>query len=322
MDSPKVELGLLRDFPEFLGPMVVKELREGMRARRFVLPFLLVHLLMLVALFSDLASIEVGSGFSLFMVGYGGIQGLAEFWKMASLMLLVVIPLGGIGALQKESAGGNVELLLMTGQSRWKIVGGQWLVMFAQGSFILLTMVPYLLVRYFMIGGIDLLMVGTVVFCLLCLHGIANAFAIALSGYANLLKRILLGFFLFWAAVITVMAIIGSAGAMMSGMGSYEFGVGAALAITGGTLTAMIYLVVLFLQIGRARIRLFERSYEVSQSVGIVIMVIVSPFMMGFVGIATMGWGVVPLALLLSWGLFCNDRGMKGNDTPTPPSWS
>lgn len=43
--SPAAALEGLSDFPEWLDPMVVKELRQGLRARWFVAPFLLLQAL-------------------------------------------------------------------------------------------------------------------------------------------------------------------------------------------------------------------------------------------------------------------------------------
>ncbi|MEM7386278.1 MAG: hypothetical protein AAF514_15150, partial [Verrucomicrobiota bacterium] len=117
------------DFPEFLDPMTIKELRQGLRARLFVVPFVAVHLVVLVALIFEYLiateSVRTGTAVTSFddFVQYG------LFWTVVGLVLLVVTPLGGIASVRQELDGRNQELLLLTRLTRWKLVLGKWMVL-------------------------------------------------------------------------------------------------------------------------------------------------------------------------------------------------
>ena len=70
-----------------------------------------------------------------------------------------------------------------------------------------------------------------------------------------------------------------------------------------------IYYLVIFLQIARAKVRLYELPWEPSLSNGLVILAIVSPLFLGMLAVGTMGWGAIPVALLTAWGLAKSDKG-------------
>ena len=131
------------DFGDRLGPVVVKELRQGLRARRFVGPFLLIHLVAVFAVMTEAATGAVGAS----------IVGTGLLVSILGLMLCVAMPLSGFGALQPElHPGRNIELLLLANLSRWQIVIGKWLVMTSLAGLILVSLLPYLLIRHY-IGG-------------------------------------------------------------------------------------------------------------------------------------------------------------------------
>ena len=48
-----------RDLPERLGPMTVKELRQGLRRGIFIYPFIGIHLLAIVAMVAEFQMKEV-----------------------------------------------------------------------------------------------------------------------------------------------------------------------------------------------------------------------------------------------------------------------
>lgn len=301
------------DFPEFVGPMIVKELRQGMRARRFVVPFIFVHVLMVWALFVDLDSSSIWKLFRLLEIDFP-LEGQSTYWLMVSVILLGVVPLGGLGLLQQETLGANVELLLMTRLSRWKVVCGQWLVLCLQGGLIFLVTLPYLMVRYSFVGGMNIPATFVAVATLLCLQAMGNALAVALSGFDKWLHRILLGFLLIGSVFFTALIIIGSGFVWILEAASHSPNVEeSALIFLVGLVATTAYFTILFLQIGRAKIRLYERLYEPSQSSTMVTMAICSPLIFGFGALATVGFGALPMALLLTWSNYCMDR------MPSPP---
>ncbi len=304
--SPGTGFPVLRDFPDILGPMIVKELRQGTRAKIFVVPFLGVHLLMLIALGFDLSAEGQGGAF---FFGWDPLAGQGMFWLFSYGLLLLVTPFGGLGALQREASGANVELLLMTKLSRWRIVFGIWLVLCALGGLIALTLLPYLLVRYFLIGGMNVVATATVFAILVVLNAVANALAIGLSGYSSLALRFVIG--LFAIPAIYIAAGIGMASGIHAAqaMGIYtEFNGWAALFTLGCVVVIALYFIMCGLQLGRARIRLFEHPFEPPPSRAVVTLIVISPLIFGMVGLFTVGYGVIPGFLFFTWVVYMIDR--------------
>ena len=126
--------------PDFFSPVFVKELRQGLRAKRFVMPFVIAQVMAIIAVGTELGiasttAITGNDGFTDFL---GGVVYLV-LW----IVIGVIMPLTNIGALRPELAGGrNVELLLMSNLSRWEIVRGKWMVGFALSCLMLVSLIP------------------------------------------------------------------------------------------------------------------------------------------------------------------------------------
>jgi len=146
--------GLLSDdFPERMDPMTVKEFRQGPRARQFVLPFVALQVVMFgVALLEWVDLSDGTANWGLF--GEGGRRYAPAFWSGVALMLLAVIPFSRFFDLQQEFAGRNAELLMLSGVSRWRIVRGKWMVSMLMSLLVLVSVLPYLMLRYFY-GGLE-----------------------------------------------------------------------------------------------------------------------------------------------------------------------
>lgn len=134
------------DFPDHLSPMLVKELRQGMRARTFVLVFLVLQaLLALVLLATAGAAVSNQAGQT--------ISGI--IFLCFGLAVLVIQPLRGIGALSSEIKGNTLDLMVMTRLSAWRIVIGKWSALVGQSALLFTAIIPYLILRYFF-GGMNL----------------------------------------------------------------------------------------------------------------------------------------------------------------------
>lgn len=176
----------LTDFPDRLSPMLVKELRQGMRARGFMLLFLIFQLLLSFILLTagsaasseDAGSIASGVIFTMFIIA-----------------VLFIQPMRGITALSAEISGNTIEMMVLTRLSASRIVFGKWIAIISQSALILITIVPYLILRYFY-GGMILL--GELVFlALVFLTSMAmTAIMVGLSGNSTKLIRVIpiLGF--------------------------------------------------------------------------------------------------------------------------------
>ena len=132
----------LADFPDSLSPMVVKELRQGLRTRMFGLVMVLLHVHLVV--------------FTLMGGGSGNAE-LINTWfdGIITLTLCVVLPLRGFSAVADELKAGTLDMLALTSLSAGRIIFGKWASIAAQSLLLAFSILPYVVARYFF-GGLDL----------------------------------------------------------------------------------------------------------------------------------------------------------------------
>lgn len=185
----------LTDFPDKLSPMLVKELRQGLRARGFTMLFLTFQGLLAFILLTASAASESDSA---------GTFASGVIFTMFAGAALLVQPMRGVNALSAEITGNTIEMMALTRLSAWRIVFGKWIAIVSQTALILITIIPYLILRYFF-GGMVLL--GEMVFiALIFLTSMAlTAVMVGLSGKTSKLLRLLpiLGFIFLLQAVPT-----------------------------------------------------------------------------------------------------------------------
>lgn len=130
----------LADFSDKLSPMLVKELRQGLRAKTFVIVFLTLQGLLLLVLLSAVAASTQPQRAG------GAISGI--IFMFFSMAVLVIQPIRGIGTLHREVQAKTIELMVLTRLSAWKIVLGKWVSIVSQSALILAAIIPYLILRY------------------------------------------------------------------------------------------------------------------------------------------------------------------------------
>ena len=176
----------LTDFSDRLSPMLVKELRQGLRARSFTLQFLIFQTL--------LAFIILTAGSTADSENAGSIASGVIF-TMFIIAVMFIQPMRGITALSGEITGNTIEMMVLTRLSAFRIVLGKWIAIVSQSALILITIIPYLILRYFY-GGMILL--GEIVFlALIFITSMAlTAVMVGLSGNATKFIRVIpiLGF--------------------------------------------------------------------------------------------------------------------------------
>ena len=194
-------------FPDRLSPVFVKELRQGLRAQQFVWPFIAVQVFAIAAVGVEMGLVHlataVGStGISFFDGGF--------FFVIVGLVFSVLMPLTLFGALQPEvSDGRNIELLLLSNLTRWQIVLGKLIVGSALSALMMVSLLPYMLMRYF-IGDVELVQNAVSVARLMMLNALMNAIVIGASGVRNYVGRVFL--ILFMLGSYSVTAAIGGLG--------------------------------------------------------------------------------------------------------------
>ena len=138
-------LSTVQDFPDRLPAMLVKELRQGLRARLFAETAVGFHLLIMVII---LPLTSLASGQEVL-----GIQRLV--WWIFAAVLVALLPLRGLSALHEERQGNTMDTLLLTNLKAGRIVGGKWLAITSQILLVGLSVIPYILILYAG-GGISL----------------------------------------------------------------------------------------------------------------------------------------------------------------------
>lgn len=283
-DSPPVPSGAqtLQDFSDRLPAMLVKELRQGMRSSMFVAPFVAVHLLALLALAAEYQA-----------QGVSGV--MSPFWLVASGVVALLMPLRGFAALREESDQGNSALLMLSGLSRWAIVRGKWLVQVLLCFLTFLTLMPYLLVRYFL-GGFEIVPNVLMAINVLSVAAGVSGCVIGASGYrAVALRFVVAGIGLFWVIGSGIMvAVVLEEMFRLTGGGlwtQFIYGYGCSLGVQ------LLYCIT-GLQLGRAHLKLYLLPYEVAPTRAVVSMMVFLPFILLAGGIASMFYGF-PIVLLI-----------------------
>ena len=226
------------DFPDWLSPMLVKELRQGVRTRVFVALFILLQVAMLLTVSLTL------------LVAAHGVDtatGTGFFWVFVGLPVLVVLPLNGLGAINGEIRANTLELIFLTRLTAFRIVVGKWLAIFAQCLLFLCAVLPYLVLRYY-IGGINLAAELEVLGWMLVGSAVLSAFCTGLSAYPVRTVRAVAVL-----AIVLFFILLSVGGELFFGRGVAP-GPGPGLAGVAGLLGCAGIGLLLMLEVGAARI--------------------------------------------------------------------
>ena len=282
----------LTDFPDKLPAMLVKELRQGLRAPMFIAPFIIVHALAVLCVQMEYEN-----------AGYRDL--LSPFWVVATLVVALVMPLRGFGALQEELESGNAPLLMLSGLTRWQIVRGKWLVQMVFCGLTFLSLLPYLIVRYFF-GSFEIIPNALMGLNVLTMSAGMSGCIIGASGYRAVPMR-------FIAGGIGALPVLAGGLTVWRGLaridefdtvrewtafwigGVSAFGVQALYAITG-------------LQLGRAHLKLYLLPYESAPTRGVVSLMIFLPFILLASAMGTMFYGFPVVLALVLYGMCRYDR--------------
>lgn len=170
---------LPQDFGDHFSPIVVKELRQGLRTRFFTYALTLFHtaLILLVASVNlvELPLEDVNT----------------IFWTLLVVMLLFVLPLRDFDALHSEAKAGTLDMLALTSMPAQRILQGKWAANYGQTLLVACSVLPYMVARYFF-GGVEIAREALGLASLLLCSGILSAALLAFSSQASLLLRLTL----------------------------------------------------------------------------------------------------------------------------------
>ena len=237
------------EFPDWLSPIFVRDLRQGLRASFFVWGFLILQSTAMLAALIEWAVTELlgasGTG-AFFAGGFGGVT---------ALVFGLLLPLSLFEALQAElGKERNVELLLTSQLSRWQIVRGKLLVASTLSALMLISLLPYFLIRYFL-GGVEPVTLIYSMFSLLLSNMTMNAVIIGASAFSGYIGRIfiILLLMIFYNVSNGSYAIRSAVMGGISGNTAFDF--------VGRVLIAVLF-IVLSLQLGRSKLKLYSNSVD------------------------------------------------------------
>ena len=201
------------DFADWLSPMLVKELRQGMRTKLFVSTFLILQGLMMFSVIMGLLTVGVTSD--------GGF-GTGFFWTVISLPVLCILPFSGLGAVSNEMKANTLELLFLTRLSAWRIIAGKWFAIVAQTVLLVCAVLPYAALRYFT-GGVNLADELLGLGLMLAGSALLSSISVGLSPYQTRFNRVfvVIGMIVFVQGVLPYIFMRGAFSISVTSGGSY-----------------------------------------------------------------------------------------------------
>jgi len=170
-------LPALRDFSDRLSPMVVKEMRQGLRTRTFTAALILMHVMLMCVMVA-------------LLVYSTNEQATRNFWRVLVFIFGVAVPIQGFNSLTQEMRAGTLDMLWLTGITPLRIVHGKWLVLFSQTLLMASTLLPYLIARY-RLGGVEIAGEGIALAIMVGVSAVSSASIVAFSWHPQMLMRLI-----------------------------------------------------------------------------------------------------------------------------------
>lgn len=191
------------DFPAWISPMLVKELRQGVQSGAFAWTFILLQVAMFLLMTFWLLNRSTGlqSRLEVNQLFHG------FFWAVFGFAAAVILPVRAAGSMTAERVGNTLDLLRLTHLSSTQIVVGKWLAVMAQVLLIAAAVLPYLVLQYFF-GGLDIVADLFSFMVVLLVAAVMTAASLAAAGQSPLTRGLLTAFFFF--AVPNFLGLFGS----------------------------------------------------------------------------------------------------------------
>jgi hypothetical protein len=156
-----------REWSDWLSPVVVKNMRQDTRATSFGLALMGAQCALGILALSVVLGHTGGASPLL--------SGLAVcFWIALIAWLLLAIPQRSLTSLRREEGDSAFELVAITRLSAWRLVLGTWTSLMLQAGFGAVSLLPYVLLRYFF-GGVELFAELVYLLALVLISGLLTA---------------------------------------------------------------------------------------------------------------------------------------------------
>ncbi len=176
-----------RDFGDWLSPILVKELRQGLKTKLFVSTFIAIQVAMVLLLGMRMLAHHGPDGEDAGRL----LEGL--LWAALGLLMLVVMPLRGLTAISEEVKANTLDLVALTKMGSFRIVAGKWLALMAQTLLLTVAVLPYAVLRYFF-GQVNIVGDLQTLAFMLMMSSVLTALCVALSTAAPAFRLIVLTF--------------------------------------------------------------------------------------------------------------------------------
>jgi hypothetical protein len=268
---------------DWLNPMLMRDLRQGLRARGFTVGFLLLQCAM--ALF-------VASGlFSADRANLGDLLS-ALFWAGMVFFFFVGLPLAAANSLTLEFRDNRLDLLKLTQMRARGLMWGKWFSLSAQGALVAISLLPYMILNYF-VGSYDLVSDLGALVITLGASAVMVAAGLAISSVNLVVVRALVIIASIFAILYVLGGGIGMIFMMMSmrGGGRMGGGMGGGPAMFSGNFdfpAAFLLLLCvglpalfLFLEFGASRLAPSAENHDTPQRFVVLVLMVLGAAMMG-----------------------------------------
>ncbi|MCC5844120.1 MAG: hypothetical protein JJU05_07705 [Verrucomicrobia bacterium] len=194
-----------------LNPIVVKELRQGLKSKSFLVCFLGLQAFMVLSM--SIYFMNTNSS--------GGLRGAEGFfWTLVGMALLFFMPLRSFFGIYNEIRNNTLELLFLTHMSSNRIAAGKWMAQAMQVLMLTSSILPYFVLRY-VLGTINIAQDFRTLGILLTLSLLLLAFGTGLSAWkSKLIRFLIIGgivFMLFWLPNVLIVFAFGGMSGILPG---------------------------------------------------------------------------------------------------------
>jgi len=163
---------------ETVGPIVVKEVRQGLRARVFAIFFGTLLVVCLTMALVALARVSTSNG------GESGKDFFGAYLTALGGICFFVIPFVAFRSMARELEDETWVLLTLTGLGAASITRGKWVSAMSQALLFASACAPFVLFSYFL-NGIDLVQIAVALMLAAAWTSLVTAVAIAISTQAH-----------------------------------------------------------------------------------------------------------------------------------------
>ncbi len=279
---------ITNDFSDKLNPVLVKELRQGLRGISFVTLFIAVQaFLCFILLITTAVASPENAGHLLSRV----------IFFFFSLAVLVVQPLRGISALSAEIKANTIDLLCLTRLSAWRITFGKWISLVSQSALILTAIIPYLIMRYFF-GDMQMFAEILLLLSTFLLSATFTAITVGFSGVKSVIVRVLLPICAsFWVFAFIWNIYLGGRYNFQKVLQMVTLTDASSVFAYAGFLTACVYFAWICLDLGTSIIAPIAENRSTPRRVISMTLIILTMLALSFAGTSTFTALVIGLAL-------------------------